>query len=554
MSVRQPVQIDAVHAGVKLADVGLDVEVGCVEMYNRMPTGQTFHRYMNPERDMPAEAFNVHGLSTEFLASKPLFTEVVQEFLDFIGDAPGVGPLNFYLLPGPHAPEVKLWTPLTPIAVVSIGISFLNPYFARGVALPFQQFAFLQTGNLFKATIAEYATPMSLDGYVVNGHFTLLQPLFPFHLFLVVAIIAFLLRLRRIALHELMLVLISGYLAMTGIRNIGNFVFIVFPSVLLWLQRPRAAAEEGASQPHALRTFLRRSGDLWSSVRLQTLLNAAMIVGSAILMLMYLNGSYYINIRSNNRFGFHYNELTLPVEASSFLVANTLDGKILNDFNFGGFLINAIPQKVYIDGRNEVTGELLYSEYARYWRGVNKQPLLAKYEPEIVIFPYQDQFLWVHFLKGDSSWRLVHVDPVAAVYLKAGYAENIPPVDSLFYSGEYRTFADSEIDGVLTRSYPGGSFFFSLRPHNFPLRELDLSTFCYYNDWFDAAIQIGLNGLEKSTVACPEMYYNLGHYFFERKDFRRSALCYQRYLETNADGLARFRVNNILSGHPEGDK
>src|SRR4051794_36796056 len=64
------------------------VEVGCVELFNRMPTGQSFHRYMNPERDMPAEAFAVHGLSTEFLASKPLFTEVVDEFLAFIGDAP----------------------------------------------------------------------------------------------------------------------------------------------------------------------------------------------------------------------------------------------------------------------------------------------------------------------------------------------------------------------------------------------------------------------------------------------------------------------------------
>ena len=64
------------------------VEVGCVELYNRMPTGQSFHRYMNPERDMPAEAFAVHGLSTEFLASKPLFGEVVEDFLAFIGDAP----------------------------------------------------------------------------------------------------------------------------------------------------------------------------------------------------------------------------------------------------------------------------------------------------------------------------------------------------------------------------------------------------------------------------------------------------------------------------------
>ena len=64
------------------------VEVGCIELFNRMPTGQSFHRYMNPERDMPAEAFAVHGLSTEFLASKPLFVEVVEEFLAFIGDAP----------------------------------------------------------------------------------------------------------------------------------------------------------------------------------------------------------------------------------------------------------------------------------------------------------------------------------------------------------------------------------------------------------------------------------------------------------------------------------
>ena len=64
------------------------VEIGCVEMFNRMPTGQTFHRHINPEREMSAEAFAVHGLSTEFLRAKPLFTEVVDDFLEFIADAP----------------------------------------------------------------------------------------------------------------------------------------------------------------------------------------------------------------------------------------------------------------------------------------------------------------------------------------------------------------------------------------------------------------------------------------------------------------------------------
>ena len=64
------------------------VEIGCVEMFNHMPTGQTYHCYINPQRDMPAEAYAVHGLSSEFLADKPLFAAVAEEFLAFIGDAP----------------------------------------------------------------------------------------------------------------------------------------------------------------------------------------------------------------------------------------------------------------------------------------------------------------------------------------------------------------------------------------------------------------------------------------------------------------------------------
>ncbi len=64
------------------------VEIGCIELFNHMPTGQTFHRYLNPEREMSSEAYAVHGLSTEFLADKPLFAAVAEEFLAFVGDAP----------------------------------------------------------------------------------------------------------------------------------------------------------------------------------------------------------------------------------------------------------------------------------------------------------------------------------------------------------------------------------------------------------------------------------------------------------------------------------
>lgn len=60
------------------------VEIGCVEMVDRLLTGNHYHVYINPERDMPIEAFNVHGLSEEFLSDKPLFSEIAQGFLDYI--------------------------------------------------------------------------------------------------------------------------------------------------------------------------------------------------------------------------------------------------------------------------------------------------------------------------------------------------------------------------------------------------------------------------------------------------------------------------------------
>lgn len=63
------------------------VEIGCVELVNHIVTGQTFHVYLNPDRTMPRAAFEVHGLSDEFLSDKPRFAEIVDGFLAFVGDA-----------------------------------------------------------------------------------------------------------------------------------------------------------------------------------------------------------------------------------------------------------------------------------------------------------------------------------------------------------------------------------------------------------------------------------------------------------------------------------
>jgi DNA polymerase III subunit epsilon len=80
--------LDTETTGLDPASGHRIVEIGCVELFNAIPSGQTYHVYLNPERDMPEEAFRVHGISAEFLIGKPKFAEIAEAFLGFLGDAP----------------------------------------------------------------------------------------------------------------------------------------------------------------------------------------------------------------------------------------------------------------------------------------------------------------------------------------------------------------------------------------------------------------------------------------------------------------------------------
>ena len=80
--------LDTETTGLNPAGGDKIVEIGCVELINHLPTGQTYHQYINPGRRMPEEALAIHGLSDEFLAEQPAMNEVAGKFLEFIGDAP----------------------------------------------------------------------------------------------------------------------------------------------------------------------------------------------------------------------------------------------------------------------------------------------------------------------------------------------------------------------------------------------------------------------------------------------------------------------------------
>ncbi len=80
--------LDTETTGLDPLDGHRLVEIGCIELVNRIPSGQTFHAYFNPQRSMPAEAFAVHGLSDDFLKDKLFFAEAADDLVAFLGDAP----------------------------------------------------------------------------------------------------------------------------------------------------------------------------------------------------------------------------------------------------------------------------------------------------------------------------------------------------------------------------------------------------------------------------------------------------------------------------------
>ncbi|MDH3235221.1 MAG: DNA polymerase III subunit epsilon [Alphaproteobacteria bacterium] len=88
MATKREIVLDTETTGLDPKSGHRVVEIGCVELMNHLPTGRTFHRYINPERDMPEQAFAVHGLSISFLEEHPVFAAHAEELIEFLGDAP----------------------------------------------------------------------------------------------------------------------------------------------------------------------------------------------------------------------------------------------------------------------------------------------------------------------------------------------------------------------------------------------------------------------------------------------------------------------------------
>lgn len=403
---------------------------------------------------------------------------------------------------------------------------FATPFLWKGAFLPFQQLGMLLPDSAFKHSIGEYRSPFIFDNYRINGRFTLFQPLFPFHLLFFGSIIWIVVTFRRRGLYELLLFGCFLFVAFLSIKNIGYFVVAVFPL----LPTGRCSAGENG--------FKIRTGKIF---RIVSIFLAVFLLWSVV------TNRYYISVRSNIRFGCTENSLSLPTGLAKFLQHYNLKGRILNDFNFGGYLIFASDFLVTIDGRNELYGHEFYTTFSTYWNHPQKKYILQKFQPDAIAFSHLSMPDWVEYLKNDPQWQLVYFDYLSALYLRQDYAPEVPTLGREALRLFPRITDAKSIDSLLQKPAPSFSVQSLFTMPYFPQREIGVSTFCFYNDWKEEAYAIGLLALQRATVPVPEAYFNLGNFFFEWGDFEWAAYCYQRCLETNTIPLAQERLQRIKS-------
>jgi hypothetical protein len=423
-------------------------------------------------------------------------------------------------------------SPLLGVLGLSILAAFVNPYGWNGVFLPFQQFQFLQPSNIFKSTIAEYQTPLSLSGYVVNGSFVLFQPLFAFHVLLVVSLVVLVMTARRRPLVDTILYVLFLYVAIAGIKNIGYAVVAVVPMLAAG---PLRTDEE---PPDGLARLVRSASRLLSG--------RAVAIGTSIIACLLIWGiatnRYYVNFRSNDRFGYRTNPLVLPLNAATFINANHLTGRVLNHFNEGGYLMLALNRPVAIDGRNELIGEEFYASWSALWNFPEKSAILTRFDPDIVVVPHFYEPTWISWFARNPAWRLVYFDHLSAVYLRPGYAPDIPSMDPLHWLTGQPIVPPEGVDALLLQPDPNDLAAALFGRVRYPQVWIGLASFAFHEDWLEAAVQYGMRGVRETSVPAPELFYNLGNVFFEGRQWSRADFCYRRFLLTGDDPIARERV------------
>ena len=391
-------------------------------------------------------------------------------------------------------------------SALAVGAALINPYGLRGFFFPLTLMTRLGQENIFARTIGEFVSPFAL-GLSRRFPFYPWSPIFCFRLLLALSVLALVPLLLQKRFWCLLLWAGSLALAYRMIRNLPIFVVCSLPGIVWGLPVEKLAS----------RLIPGARARRWGGRAVL----AGTALAAALLGLRVLNDAYYVASRRTERTGWSWNRLALPVDAAAFADRVGLRGPMLNHLNFGGYLMWARPEPVFIDGRLEVVGEEFYDEYLdALGSAAGLESCVARYGIRWLVFPYATSPELLGRLSRDPNWRLAYRDHLSAIFVRSGPGVGrfidpalarqpgtaLLPLDSLpGFPGRPRSTG-------LPR-WLGGM----MRRESFPSDDFNRGLFHIYRGELDMAQEFFARAIERSGGAYYELYSNLGATLYRRR-------------------------------------
>ncbi len=408
-------------------------------------------------------------------------------------------------------------------SMVSVVVTVLNPYGWRGVLFPLELATRLDKGNLFAWNIGEFGSPWSvLRSDQLQYH---LLPVGAFWILVAIALLSLIPLWKQRRFSELLICVTFLPLSMTMVRNMPLLPIAALPSMAVGL---------AAAWPRGKR--LRRAGLLLP------------IVAALLLALWVRSDAYYVGNLRSARFGSDWNRLTQPVAAADWARSVEPPGRVLNHLNFGGYLMWALSEPVFIDGRLEVMGEEFFAGYRRILAvRPELERTVARYGIGWTVFPYKIAPRMLRERSDDPAWRLAHVDSLSAVFVREG-----PAAASLVDETVSRRPSVLEFDALPGLGGPprvsrwrwwlGG---LAVR-REFPTDAFQLGLFHLYRGAYDSAAAYFGEAVRRSDGRFLEVYNNLGATLFRMNRWAQARACYRVVLDEDPHHpIARRRMGEI---------
>ncbi|MBN1337715.1 MAG: hypothetical protein JXA03_00245 [Bacteroidales bacterium] len=421
-------------------------------------------------------------------------------------------------------PDRRLWL----FSGLGVAVSLINPYFMKGVLFPFYLFTRFGSDSVF-SNIIEFS-PVFAAKDNLSLDFLL------FYLLLALYVIFFLAGIKRRKLHEYLIGLMFIYLSMTAIRNIPLFVLAVLPFTAQYMSE----------------ALDRISGKRGIRIRVVSapFISMAVILLVLTTFLRLLTNAWYTDKRLKFRTGLGLDVLEQPVRATDFINRSNIKGRILNDLNSGGWLAWATRQPVFIDGRLEVMKEDFYREYLTMQQEGGLDAMIRKYKPDVIFFDYESNVAWIMHLSAGKTWKLVWVDEVAAVYVRADRYPEIPEFDLnlLLKDKNLEVFSEAVAWEILQaprkRAFAhwlGG--FVHPSEYLYPAY-LKPGTFADIAGNSAVAETLYLEFARRDGKRYYNVFSNMGLLYLKTEDYRKAAFCWRYVLDRDpGNKLARRNLN-----------